>query len=38
MNVSLPFEGSPFAFLFIILITLGVSGGMLAYFRLRRWI
>lgn len=38
MNVSLPFEGSTFAFLFIILITLGVSGGMLAYFRLRRWI
>jgi magnesium transporter len=38
MNVSLPFEGSSFAFLFIILITLGVSGGMLAYFRYKRWI
>lgn len=38
MNVSLPFEGSTFAFLFIILITLGVSGGMLAYFRYKRWI
>ncbi|TEU02940.1 MAG: magnesium transporter [Dehalococcoidia bacterium] len=38
MNVSLPFEGSPLAFLFIILITLGVSGGMLAYFRYKRWI
>ena len=38
MNVPLPFETSPFAFLFIILITLCVSGGMLAYFRYRRWI
>lgn len=38
MNVSLPFEDSPLAFLFIILITLGVSGGMLAYFRYKRWI
>ncbi|KPJ51898.1 MAG: magnesium transporter [Dehalococcoidia bacterium DG_18] len=38
MNISLPFEDSPLAFLFIILITLGVSGGMLAYFRYRRWI
>lgn len=38
MNVSLPFEGSTFAFLSIILITLGVSGGMLAYFRYKRWI
>ena len=38
MNVSLPFGDSPLAFLFIILITLGVSGGMLAYFRYKRWI
>jgi magnesium transporter len=38
MNVSLPFKDSPLAFLFIILITLGVSGGMLAYFRYKRWI
>lgn len=38
MNVSLPFQESTFAFLFIILITLGVSGGMLAYFRYKRWI
>ena len=38
MNVSLPFEGSSFAFPFIILFTLCISGGMLAYFRYRRWI
>jgi len=38
MNVPLPFQNSPFAFLFIILATLFVSGGMLAYFRYRRWI
>jgi magnesium transporter len=37
MNVPLPFEDSSFAFLFIILITLFVSGSMLAYFRYRRW-
>lgn len=38
MNVSLPFDDSPFAFLFIILFTLCISGSMLAYFRYRRWI
>ena len=38
MNVPLPFQESAFAFLFIILLTLCISGGMLAYFRYRRWI
>ena len=38
MNVPLPFQNSPFAFLFLILITLCISGGMLAYFRIKRWI
>jgi magnesium transporter len=38
MNVSLPFENSSLAFPFIILFTLCLSGGMLAYFRYRRWI
>ena len=38
MNVSLPFEDSSLAFTFIILISLAISGGMLAYFRLKRWI
>jgi magnesium transporter len=38
MNVSLPFEDSSLAFLFIILITLAISGGMLVYFRIKRWI
>lgn len=38
MNVPLPFQDSPYAFLFIILITLGMSGIMLAFFRFRRWI
>ncbi len=37
MNVPLPFEDSSFAYLFIILVTLCVSGSMLAYFRYRRW-
>jgi magnesium transporter len=38
MNVSLPFDDSSFAFPFIILFTLCISGSMLAYFRYRRWI
>jgi magnesium transporter len=38
MNVPLPFESSSFAFPFIILFTLCISGGMLGYFRYRRWI
>jgi magnesium transporter len=38
MNVSLPFGDSSFAFPLIILFTLCISGGMLAYFRNKRWI
>ena len=38
MNVSLPFGDNSFAFPLIILFTLCISGGMLAYFRNRRWI
>jgi len=38
MNVPLPFGDSSLAFLFIMLITLAISGGMLAYFRLKHWI
>ncbi|MBE0415085.1 MAG: magnesium transporter CorA family protein [Dehalococcoidia bacterium] len=38
MNVSLPFQDSSLAFLFIILMTLGLSGAMLAFFRFKRWI
>jgi len=38
MNVSLPFGNNPLAFLFIIMITMGISGIMLAFFRYRRWI
>ena len=38
MNVPLPFYDSSLAFLFIILITLAISGGMLAYFRIKHWI
>jgi len=38
MNVSLPFGDNPLAFIFIILITIGISGIMLAFFRYRRWI
>ena len=38
MNVPLPFDDSSLAFLFIILITLAISGGMLAYFRIKHWI
>jgi len=38
MNVPLPFDDSSLAFLFIILITLAISGSMLAYFRIKRWI
>ena len=38
MNVPLPFEGSSLAFTFIILISLLISGGMLFYFRFKRWI
>lgn len=38
MNVPVPFRDNPLAFLFIIVITLGISGIMLAFFRYRRWI
>ena len=38
MNVPLPFQNSSLAFFFIILVTLAISGSMLAYFRLKRWI
>ena len=38
MNVPLPFEDSSLAFTFIILISLLISGGMLFYFRFKRWI
>ena len=38
MNVPLPFQGSGWAFPLIILLTLCISGAMLAYFRYRRWI
>ncbi len=38
MNVPLPYSGSSWAFPMIILLTLCISGAMLAYFRYRRWI
>ena len=38
MNVPLPFEDSSLAFTFTILISLLISGGMLFYFRFKRWI
>ena len=38
MNVPLPFAESNWTSLFVILITVFISGGMLAYFRFRRWI
>lgn len=38
MNISLPFQGSPFAFIIMIFVMLLISGGMLFYFRFKRWI
>lgn len=38
MNVPLPFEDSSLAFTVIILISFAISGGMLFYFRFKRWI
>lgn len=38
MNVPLPFQDNPLAFLFILLFTFVISGGMLLYFRSKRWI
>lgn len=38
MNVPLPFMHHRFAFLFILLFTVCISGGMLLYFRSKRWI
>ncbi|NDJ61750.1 MAG: magnesium transporter CorA family protein [Chloroflexi bacterium] len=37
MNISLPLEGHPMAFPIVALIMLGVTVGMLAFFRYRRW-
>jgi len=38
MNIPLPFQGSPFAFIIMIFVMLLISGGMLFYFRFKRWI
>ncbi len=38
MNVHLPLEGSPFALVLILLLMVLMVGGMLLYFRKRRWI
>lgn len=38
MNVLLPFQDHPEAFTLIALVMFGITGGMLAYFRYRRWI
>ncbi len=38
MNVPLPFMENRFAFLFILLFTICISGAMLLYFRSKRWI
>ncbi len=38
MNVDLPFQNSPYAFVITIAIMLCISGAMLAYFRSKRWI
>ncbi len=37
MNVPLPFQNSNHSFLYVILIMLGIIGGMLHFFRRRRW-
>jgi magnesium transporter len=33
MNVTLPFQNSDYAFLYVILITLAIIGGMLYFFK-----
>lgn len=38
MNVRLPLGEHPYAFVFVALLMLGASGGMLAYFRYKNWI
>jgi len=38
MNISLPLAQHPFSFLFILLLMALISGGMLFYFKTRRWI
>jgi magnesium transporter len=38
MNITLPFEHSSYALLYVILIMAGIIGGMLYFFRRRRWI
>jgi magnesium transporter len=38
MNVPLPLQDSPWAFLVIILVTISVSATMIIYFRYRHWI
>ena len=37
MNVSLPFDSSPYAFLVVLGVMAIVAGGMLLFFRSRRW-
>lgn len=37
MNVALPFEGTPWAFAFVIMLILGISGFLLLIFRRQRW-
>jgi magnesium transporter len=38
MNVRLPFESRPDAFVIITLLMIGISGAMLLFFRRRRWL
>ena len=38
MNIPLPFQNSTHAFLYVILIMVGIIGGMLYFFHRRRWI
>ncbi len=38
MNITLPFERSGFALLYVVLIMLAIIGGMLYFFRRQRWI
>ena len=38
MNISLPLSQHPLSFLFILLFMILISGGMILFFRRRRWI
>jgi magnesium transporter len=38
MNISLPLAEHPLSFIFILLVMVSVAGGMLYYFKKRRWI